>query len=114
MLDTVVMHRIVEVEDGRHTFQGDSNAWLDPEQPTEDQLVGKLALRIPQGGVWLGRATSPAARSGNPAAKPVDDRIASLGQTSRRRGRARGSGRGRTCRRRLDHPGHSCARDAPG
>ena len=60
-LSTVVMHRIVAVDDGRYTFQGDNNTWLDSEQPTRAQLVGKLALQIPQGGVWLDRATSRAA-----------------------------------------------------
>jgi signal peptidase I len=59
--DTTVMHRIVEAEGGRYTLQGDNNSWLDPEQPTKDKLVGKLALRIPQGGVWLDRLTSPIA-----------------------------------------------------
>lgn len=49
-LDTVVMHRIVDVADDGYVLQGDNNDWLDPEHPTEDQLVGKLALRVPQGG----------------------------------------------------------------
>lgn len=59
MLGTAVMHRITAVENGRYTFQGDNNTWLDPEQPTQDKLIGKLAVRIPQGGVWLERLTSP-------------------------------------------------------
>lgn len=61
MFDTAVMHRITAVEDGHYTLQGDNNSWLDPEQPTRNQLIGKLALRVPQGGVWLDRLTSPAA-----------------------------------------------------
>jgi signal peptidase I len=60
-LDTVVLHRIVAVEDGRYTFQGDNNSWLDPETPTEDKLIGKEFVHIPQGGIWLDRVTSPAA-----------------------------------------------------
>lgn len=60
-LDTVVMHRIVAVEDGRWVLQGDNNSWLDPDRPTQDQLIGRLALRIPQGGLWLDRLTSPVA-----------------------------------------------------
>ena len=60
-LKTVVMHRIVAIDNGHYTFQGDNNSWLDPEQPTRDMLIGKLALRVPQGGVWLERATSPTA-----------------------------------------------------
>ena len=57
-LKTVVMHRIVEVDDGAYTFRGDNNDWLDPERPTRDQILGKLAFRVPQGGVWMDRATS--------------------------------------------------------
>lgn len=59
-LDTTVMHRIVDIDGGRHTFQGDNNSWLDPERPTQDKVIGKLFLRVPQGGVWLDRLTSPA------------------------------------------------------
>lgn len=59
MLDTTVLHRIVAVDEGVYTLQGDNNSWLDPDQPTEDNIVGALALRIPQGGVWLDRITSP-------------------------------------------------------
>jgi signal peptidase I len=59
LLDTTVMHRIVAVQRGHYTLQGDNNSWLDPETPTEDKLIGKLLVRIPQGGVWLDRLTSP-------------------------------------------------------
>ena len=57
-LNTVVMHRITAVEGGRYTFRGDNNSWFDPEQPARSQLIGKLMLRVPGGGVWLNRATS--------------------------------------------------------
>ncbi|MCP8998151.1 signal peptidase I [Pseudarthrobacter sp. RMG13] len=59
LLQTMVLHRIVSIEDGHYTFQGDNNPWLDPEQPTRDQLIGELAVQIPQGGLWLERLTSP-------------------------------------------------------
>ena len=59
ILKTVVLHRIVSVEDGEYTFKGDNNSWLDPDHPTKDQLVGKQWFLIPQGGVWLERITSP-------------------------------------------------------
>lgn len=60
-LQTVVLHRIVAVEDGRFTFKGDNNGFLDLDTPTQGQFVGKLAVRIPHGGVWLKRLTSPPA-----------------------------------------------------
>jgi signal peptidase I len=64
VLNTDVMHRIVAIDDGRYTFKGDHNSWLDPEQPTRSQLIGRLAVRVPQGGVWFKRLTSPAALAG--------------------------------------------------
>ena len=42
-----------------YTFKSDSNAWLDPDRPTTCDVIGGLAVRIPQGGIWLERATSP-------------------------------------------------------
>lgn len=62
-LDTVVMHRIVAIDGDVYTFQGDNNDWLDPEHPTRDQLIGTLLFKVPQGGLWLDRATSPAVLS---------------------------------------------------
>ncbi|WP_162254927.1 signal peptidase I [Arthrobacter sp. Soil762] len=59
LLQTMVLHRIVSIADGHYTFQGDNNSWLDPEQLTRDQLIGELAVQIPQGGLWLERLTSP-------------------------------------------------------
>lgn len=58
-LDTVVMHRIVAVDEGRYTFRGDHNSWLDPDRPTEEELLGTLMLRVPRGGAWLQRLTDP-------------------------------------------------------
>jgi len=61
MLHTVVLHRIVAIDGGRYTFKGDNNSWLDQERPVRSQLIGVLVLRIPHGGQWLRRLTSPAA-----------------------------------------------------
>jgi signal peptidase I len=60
-LGTVVMHRIASIDNGRYTFKGDNNNFLDPDKPTATQLIGKLAIRVPQGAVWLERVTSPTA-----------------------------------------------------
>ncbi|MGN6607761.1 MAG: signal peptidase I [Jatrophihabitans sp.] len=59
-LHTVVMHRIVGVRDGHFVMKGDNNHWLDPDRPTPAQVVGRLALRVPHGGVWLAWLSSPA------------------------------------------------------
>src|SRR5680860_1349888 len=49
-LGTVVLHRIVALDDDRYVLQGDNNSWLDPERPTHEQLVGAQWLHIPGGG----------------------------------------------------------------
>ena len=60
-LDTVVMHRIVDVDGDRFVIQGDNNTWLDEDHPSEDQVLGKLFLRVPHGAAVLGALRSPAA-----------------------------------------------------
>jgi signal peptidase I len=50
LLHRVVLHRIVRIQGGRYTFKGDNNTFLDPEHPTEAQLVGRLSVRIPAAG----------------------------------------------------------------
>jgi signal peptidase I len=50
LLGRVVLHRIVAVHAGRYTLKGDNNSFVDPEHPTEAQLLGKLSLRVPLAG----------------------------------------------------------------
>jgi signal peptidase I len=52
-LHRVVMHRIVKIQNGLYTFKGDNNSWLDPAPAEKSQLIGKLALRVPHGGIVL-------------------------------------------------------------
>jgi signal peptidase I len=59
VLGRVVMHRIVGVDQGGFVFKGDNNDYLDPDRPDSAQCIGKLVLRIPQGGHWLDLATNP-------------------------------------------------------
>src|SRR3954451_15340343 len=59
-LDTVVMHRIVAMDGDRFVIQGDNNDWLDQDHPGQDKVLGKLFLRMPQGGKVLAAATAPA------------------------------------------------------
>lgn len=37
-----MLHRIESVTDGRYTFKGDNNSFLDPGRVTRGDLVGKL------------------------------------------------------------------------
>lgn len=60
-LNTVVMHRIVDMDGDRFVLQGDNNTWLDEDHPSQEQVLGKLFLRVPQGGTMLGTLRSPAA-----------------------------------------------------
>lgn len=52
-LHTIVLHRIVAREGDRYIFKGDNNNFVDPEQPTRNQLVGTLWLRVPHAGTIL-------------------------------------------------------------
>lgn len=54
-LDSYVIHRIVAARNNEFTLKGDNNAWLDPEKPGSDQVVGKAWLHIP----GFGRALVP-------------------------------------------------------
>ncbi len=42
----IVVHRVIAVENGRLTFQGDNNWWIDTYRPTQQEVVGKLWLHI--------------------------------------------------------------------
>ncbi|MGH2862652.1 MAG: signal peptidase I [Solirubrobacteraceae bacterium] len=53
LLHTVVLHRIHAIRDGRYTFKGDNNDFIDPTHPTRALLVGRMWLHIPHGGTVL-------------------------------------------------------------
>ena len=58
-LNTIVMHRISEESEKGYIFQGDNNDFLDPETVTEDQMLGKLALRVPGVGKYMSWLMQP-------------------------------------------------------
>ncbi|MGV1003849.1 MAG: S24 family peptidase [Candidatus Nanopelagicales bacterium] len=58
-LRVIALHRIVAITDGKATFQGDNNDWVDPETPALTKLVGKYWFAIPGGGIWLRRLLAP-------------------------------------------------------
>lgn len=45
-----IFHRIIDIENGLHTFQGDNNTWVDSFQVIQNDIYGKLWLHIPFGG----------------------------------------------------------------
>lgn len=52
-LKKLVMHRVVEETDAGYTFRGDNNDFTDPETVTEEQVLGKLVVRVPGVGRYL-------------------------------------------------------------
>jgi signal peptidase I len=60
-LNTVVMHRIVSADVSGFVTQGDNNDWLDQDKPSKDEILGRLFLRIPRGGIALDALASPGA-----------------------------------------------------
>jgi signal peptidase I len=60
-LETIVMHRIVAETNGRFVLQGDNNDWLDEDRPATDEILGKLFVRLPEGGTALHSVRSPGA-----------------------------------------------------
>jgi signal peptidase I len=61
LLHTVVLHRIVALDHGHYVMKGDNNSWLDAEQPTPSDVIGRLWLRVPHGGDLVGRCMPIAA-----------------------------------------------------
>ncbi|MFI1993294.1 signal peptidase I [Actinoplanes sp. NPDC020271] len=55
-----VLHRIIggDAASG-YSFKGDNNKFVDSDEPTADQLIGRAVLHIPHGGVWLKPLISP-------------------------------------------------------
>jgi len=56
LLDTTVLHRIVERDGENFVFKGDNNSWVDPEQPDAEHIIGRPWVHIRNGGqvlAWL-------------------------------------------------------------
>ncbi|MFV9505586.1 MAG: signal peptidase I [Oscillochloridaceae bacterium umkhey_bin13] len=54
-----VIHRIIERNSDRFVFQGDNNDFIDPYQPSGDELLGELWLFIPRAGTILSFLRQP-------------------------------------------------------
>lgn len=64
LVGTTLLHRIIAIEDGIYSFQGDNNDFVDPDHPTIDAILGEQILRIPNGADLLRIAVSPPAIAG--------------------------------------------------
>jgi signal peptidase I len=49
-LQQFVFHRVVGMETDRFILQGDNNGWFDSYRPTQNEIVGKLWLHVPNFG----------------------------------------------------------------
>jgi signal peptidase I len=58
-LRRVVLHRVIGRRGDRYVVKGDHNAFVDPERPARDQVVGRLWVRVPHGGAVLGLLQNP-------------------------------------------------------
>lgn len=61
LLDTVVLHRIVARQGSLYVFKGDNNDFIDPRAVRRAELIGKLWVHIPHGGVVLAMVHTPIA-----------------------------------------------------
>jgi signal peptidase I len=59
LLHVTVLHRIIAIHNGRYVFKGDNNDFIDPVYPTRSELLGKLWLHVPRGGVFLDAFHTP-------------------------------------------------------
>jgi signal peptidase I len=58
-LDRTVMHRIIGYADGRYSFKGDNNNFVDPSHPPANELIGGYWFSIPKVGLGLAWASAP-------------------------------------------------------
>jgi signal peptidase I len=49
-LKSNVFHRIIAQEYGHYTLKGDNNSWMDSYQPSIEEVIGKLWIRLPRFG----------------------------------------------------------------
>ncbi len=54
-----VIHRIIGVEGDQYVLQGDNNSWIDAYHPTQDEIVGKLWIHLPQLATAIGWVRTP-------------------------------------------------------
>jgi signal peptidase I len=58
-LDRVVIHRIVGVDGDRFLLKGDANDWVDPDHPTEEDILGKSWFTVGGAGRFFGWLQQP-------------------------------------------------------
>jgi signal peptidase I len=59
LLHVTVLHRIGAIRGNHYIFKGDNNNFVDPVQPSRTELLGKLWIHVPRGGIVLKAAHTP-------------------------------------------------------
>lgn len=59
LLHVTVLHRIIARQGNRYVFKGDNNNFIDPVKPTRTELLGKLWIHLPHGGIVLKAMHAP-------------------------------------------------------
>jgi signal peptidase I len=59
VLHSVILHRIIARDGDRYVFKGDNNDFIDPVHPGRSELIGRLWVRVPRGGMVLGWLHAP-------------------------------------------------------
>ena len=59
LLNSIVVHRVKRIENGKLVLKGDNNDFLDPERVPQSAVVGHLALHVPEAGVALEELRKP-------------------------------------------------------
>jgi phage repressor protein C with HTH and peptisase S24 domain len=94
-LHVVVLHRIIAHDGSRYVLKGDNNSWVDSDEPSRADIIGKLAFRVPGAGRFLQWARTPFGLSTLIGAMMLILAVTATGfrRRSRRRG---GTGNGST------------------
>jgi signal peptidase I len=58
-LKSFVFHRVIAQESGHYILKGDNNSWVDTYQPAHEEVIGKLWLHLPRGGLAIQKIRSP-------------------------------------------------------
>lgn len=94
LLHTTVLHRIIADHDGRFSFKGDHNDFVDPQRLPPTAVIGRLWFHIPKIGAWLTWSKSPWHAMAIALVALVLVGAMSAGFTARRRNRSRRRRRG--------------------
>jgi len=58
-IDRNVIHRIIDEKRDRYLLQGDNNSWVDGYEPTSQEVLGKLWVRLPRVGTYMQSLREP-------------------------------------------------------